>query len=156
MDKLFHLTRRLICTHINNMRNKEGAVWEPQYSPGLSYRPRPIGLHSVYWSRGVLCPEYCLWCVFYLYYPTILIFMQFQCNSFHILTREKYCNRNTPNPRQIIQLIICHYRDEHKPCKILDKWEKGAVLVLNKVQLSCLAGTWSYILNYKLASPQLQ
>ena len=26
------------------------------------------------------------------------MFMQLQCNSFHILTRGKYCNRNTPNP----------------------------------------------------------
>ena len=29
----------------------------------------------------------------------ILMFMQISCNSFHILTRGKYCNRNTPIPQ---------------------------------------------------------
>ena len=81
-----------------NIRNTEEAVWGPQYSPRLLYWPRPVGPQSVWWPRGVLWPEYGLWGVSYFYYPTIFISMQLW-QYFHILTRGKFCNRNTPNPQ---------------------------------------------------------
>ena len=63
----------------NNTRNTKEAVWGTQYSPRLSCWSRPIGLQSVWWPRGVLWPEYCLWGVSYFYYPTI--FMLCSCNA---------------------------------------------------------------------------
>ena len=57
-----------------NIRNTEEAVWGPQYSPRLSCWPRSIGPRSVWWPRGVVWSEYCLWGVSYIYYPTIPIF----------------------------------------------------------------------------------
>ena len=48
-----------------------------QYSPRLIYWPRPVGLRSVWWPRGVLWPKYCLWSVSYFYYATISIFQCF-------------------------------------------------------------------------------
>ena len=35
----------------------------------------------------------------FLFFPTQCMFIPLQCNSFKILTRRKYCNRNTPNPQ---------------------------------------------------------
>ena len=49
-----------------NIRNTEEAVWGSQYSPRL-----------LYWPRGVMGREYCLWGVSYFYYPTIPIFQGF-------------------------------------------------------------------------------
>ena len=70
-----------ICTNAyvpmhTNIRNTEKAVWGPQYSPSLSYWPRPVGPRSVWWPKGVLWPDYCFWGVSYFSYPTIIMFMQ--------------------------------------------------------------------------------
>ena len=54
-----------------DIRNTKEAVWGPQHSTRLLYWPRPLGPRSVWWLKGVLWPEYCLWGVSYFYYPTI-------------------------------------------------------------------------------------
>ena len=44
---LFHGFLYLIQYVDTTIRNTEGAVWRPQYSPRLLYWPKPIGLRSV-------------------------------------------------------------------------------------------------------------
>ena len=86
--------------------------WDWHIGISIGYY-RPIILtkahrsRSVWWTRGALCPQYCLCSGSYFYYPNIFMFIQLW---YHILTRGK--NMNIPPPPI---LPSSHFRWEVKP-----------------------------------------
>ena len=127
-----------------NIRNTEEAVWGPQYSPRLSYWPRPIALRSLWWPRGFIVawilPLRCilLWLPNYINVYAIIL-QKFSHFGKREVLQEKYSQPPilpSPHFQWVVNIHVDTYIHTHKHTYIMNNYTHTIIYIYTYIYIN--------------------